>query len=67
MGKMFEEVQIGQLKLKNRMMRGATWENLATDDGKLTDELYKVYEELVLFMYLYLAKNGGEFKFDWPH
>jgi len=46
MGKMFEEVEVGNLKLKNRVMRGATWENLATDDGKLTDELYKVYEEL---------------------
>ncbi|WP_409202802.1 NADH:flavin oxidoreductase [Vibrio sp. SS-MA-C1-2] len=34
------------MKLKNRFIRSATWENMTTEDGHMTDKLYKIYEEL---------------------
>jgi 2,4-dienoyl-CoA reductase-like NADH-dependent reductase (Old Yellow Enzyme family) len=34
--------------LKNRFIRSATWENMATEDGHMTDKLYALYEELAL-------------------
>ncbi len=34
------------MTLKNRFMRSATWENMATEDGHMTDKLYDIYEEL---------------------
>lgn len=32
--------------LKNRFVRSATWENMATDEGHMTDKLYAIYKEL---------------------
>lgn len=46
MSTLFNESQIGKLSLKNHFMRSATWENMATDDGHMTDKLYAIYEEL---------------------
>ncbi|WP_099192675.1 NADH:flavin oxidoreductase [Tepidibacter mesophilus] len=46
MKKLFEKTQLGNMTLKNRFVRSATWENRTTKDGHMTDELYKVYEEL---------------------
>nr|WP_086940820.1 NADH:flavin oxidoreductase [Thaumasiovibrio occultus] len=46
MSKLFEETRIGNMVLKNRFVRSATWENMATEDGHMTDKLYAVYEEL---------------------
>lgn len=43
---LFEPCQIGNLDLKNRLVRSATWENMATEDGHMTKELYDVYETL---------------------
>jgi 2,4-dienoyl-CoA reductase-like NADH-dependent reductase (Old Yellow Enzyme family) len=34
------------MKLKNRFIRSATWENMATEDGHMTDKLYAIYKEL---------------------
>jgi len=34
MKKLFDEVKIGDLSVKNRFVRSATWENL-TKDGRL--------------------------------
>lgn len=34
------------MTLKNRFIRSATWENMATEDGHMTDKLYGIYEEL---------------------
>ncbi len=42
----YEKANIGDLQLKNRLVRSATWEGLATDDGHMTGELYYIYEEL---------------------
>ena len=46
MKKIFKPVNIGKLALKNRLVRSATWENLAADDGRMTEKLFNVYEEL---------------------
>ncbi|WP_135381509.1 NADH:flavin oxidoreductase [Vibrio tasmaniensis] len=46
MSTLFTETRIGTMTLKNRFMRSATWENMATEDGHMTDKLYAIYEEL---------------------
>lgn len=46
MGTLFEEMCIGSLRARNRLVRAATYEGLATDDGHLTPELTAVCEEL---------------------
>lgn len=43
---LFEENHIGNMKLKNRFIRSATWENMTTEDGHMTDKLYKIYDQL---------------------
>lgn len=43
---LFEPSQIGKMTLKNRFIRSATWENMATEDGHMTKQLYAIYEEL---------------------
>ncbi len=42
----FQTTKLKNVTLKNRIMRSATWEALATDNGHLTDELIKVHEQL---------------------
>lgn len=46
MSTLFTETHIGNMTLKNRFIRSATWENMATEDGHMTDTLYAIYEEL---------------------
>ncbi|KAF1077831.1 NADH:flavin oxidoreductase [Halodesulfovibrio sp. MK-HDV] len=46
MKKIFERTQIGKMSLKNRLVRGATWENLAEYDGRMTEKLSTLYGEL---------------------
>lgn len=46
MNKIFDEVELNGLKLKNRLVRSATWEGMADDEGHIPKELYDVYEEL---------------------
>ncbi len=46
MTKLFEQCKMGKLSVKNRFVRGATWECLADDKGHLTDELREIYYEL---------------------
>lgn len=46
MKKVFEEVQLGKLHLKNRLIRSATWEGIALPDGGVTEEAYEIYGEL---------------------
>ncbi len=50
MNKLFEETSIRELKLKNRFIRAATWEGLATQDGSVTPQLVN--------MIVRLAKGG---------
>lgn len=46
MNVLLEPLEIGTLRAKNRFVRAATYEALATDDGRLTPELLAIYEEL---------------------
>ena len=42
----FDPVTLSHLSLKNRLIRSATWENLATSDGSISDALIQTYQEL---------------------
>lgn len=44
--KIFEPTRMGNLELKNRLWRSATWLNLADEKGHLSPELISRYEEL---------------------
>jgi len=46
MFEIFEETRIGNMVLKNRIVRSATWENRATDEGFVTDELIDFIAEV---------------------
>jgi len=46
MSQLFEEAALGSLKLKNRMVRSATWEGIAAPDGSIADTAYELYKEL---------------------
>lgn len=46
MRKPFEETRIKNMRLKNRLVRSATWENMADEQGHMTDDLFSVYEAL---------------------
>lgn len=46
MATIFEPTNIKGMTLKNRLIRSATWENMADDKGHMTDNLFKVYEDL---------------------
>ena len=46
MKKIFENARLGELNLKNRLIRSATWENLAKIDGSIDEKTYKIYSEL---------------------
>ena len=42
----FEPVKMNHLEMKNRLVRSATWEGIASPDGSVTKEAYEIYEEL---------------------
>lgn len=46
MKKIFENAMLGNLNLKNRLIRSATWENLAKIDGSIDEKTYKIYSKL---------------------
>lgn len=46
MGKAFERIEIKSMELRNRFVRSATWEGLATDDGACTPRLVEMMAEL---------------------
>lgn len=43
---LFEPREINGMDLKNRIVRSATYENMATEDGKITDKAEKYYAQL---------------------
>lgn len=43
---LFDVTKINGMRLKNRFVRSATWENKATERGHLTPELFALYEVL---------------------
>ena len=47
MKQVFENVRLCGLAMKNRLIRSATWEGIAGQDGSVTEEAYEIYDELV--------------------
>lgn len=43
---LFEPAEIGRLKVKNRLIRSATAESMATKEGFVTEELIELYKKL---------------------
>lgn len=43
---LFKPMEINGMQLKNRLVRSATFENMAAEDGKVTDKLIKFYSKL---------------------
>lgn len=43
---LFDSVRRGKLNAKNRIVRSATWEDMADDDGSVTDRLLALYRRL---------------------
>ncbi|MBJ6750045.1 NADH:flavin oxidoreductase [Geomonas anaerohicana] len=65
MAELFEEACIGKLTLKNRFVRSATWEGLATEDGSVTHRLTDMMVELatnevglIISGYAFVTKGG---------
>ncbi len=48
MNNLLQSAQLKGVTLKNRLFKAASWEALADDDGHLTPELVKIYEELAM-------------------
>ncbi|GAB6099338.1 NADH:flavin oxidoreductase [Halanaerocella petrolearia] len=46
MKNLFNTTELSGVELKNRFMRSATWENIASQEGYLTGELVEVYQNL---------------------
>ncbi len=46
MKNIFDAIEMKNLKLKNRLIRSATWEGIAKLDGSIDNETYKIYSEL---------------------
>ena len=46
MKRLFAPIQLNHLRVKNRLVRSATWEDIATLDGSLPEETYTIYDEL---------------------
>lgn len=46
MKKIFDAVELNGLRLKNRLVRSATWEGIAALDGSIGDDTYEIYREL---------------------
>jgi 2,4-dienoyl-CoA reductase-like NADH-dependent reductase (Old Yellow Enzyme family) len=42
----FEPKDIGEMTIKNRLVRSATHEGMASEDGTVTDELVELYKTL---------------------
>jgi len=60
--------KIGNLILKNRLIRSATYRRMATDDGDITNNLLEMYKSLaeggiglIITGYAYVQKNGQAF------
>ncbi len=46
MQSLFDTTKINSMSLKNRLVRSATWENMADATGRMTEPLFKLYENL---------------------
>ena len=61
---LFDKTNIKGMKMKNRFIKAAVWEELASEDGHMTDDLFEIYRELaeggigtILTGYSYVTEN----------
>lgn len=43
---LFDNIELKNIKAKNRIVRSATWEGIANQDGSVTEKAYEIYDEL---------------------
>ena len=62
---LFEPTSINGMDLKNRIVRSGTYENMATEDGKITDKTLKLHAQLakggaglIIPGYAFVHKSG---------
>lgn len=62
---LFTPMKINGMQLKNRLVRSATYEHMATEDGKVTDQMINFYSKLakggvglIMLGYTYIQENG---------
>lgn len=65
MSSIFQSGRIGSLEIKNRVVRSATYEGMATAEGDVTEQLLEMYENLargevglIVTGFFYVASNG---------
>jgi 2,4-dienoyl-CoA reductase-like NADH-dependent reductase (Old Yellow Enzyme family) len=65
--KLFEVTSIKGLRLRNRLVRSATWEGMAEEDGSVNERLIGLYEDLaeggiglIISSYLYVCPEGKQ-------
>lgn len=46
MRRLFDKTKIKNKEIKNRFVKAAVWEGLATADGHMTEDLYAIYDQL---------------------
>ena len=56
MKNLFDAVEMKNLRLKNRLIRSATWEGIA-DDGSIDENTYKIYSELAKGQYFFAEER----------
>ena len=66
-----QPIRIGNIEVKNRIVKAAVVENMATEDGRVTDELIRVYEKaaqggagLIISGGTYVQTSGRNVKFQ---
>lgn len=71
MSKLFESAKIGKLDIKNRFIHSATYEGMAKENGQVTDEILKKYENLakgevglIIPGHMYVLPTGRAFKYQ---
>ena len=67
--KLFETTSLRGIELRNRLVRSATWEGLATDAGAVTPALLRIHEELaeggvglIISSYMFVQEVGKQTK-----
>ncbi len=65
MSKLFEEKSINGMDIKNRFVRSATWEGMATAEGEVTEKLIQTMENLakggvglIISSHAFVSKEG---------
>ncbi len=46
MNNLLQPTQLKNISLKNHLFKSASWEDLADEEGRMTPELFRIYEEL---------------------